>query len=173
MLLSVGEVNTNKNHRLVIEALEKIQHLDLYYIVVGKGPLLEEEKKLAKRLGVKAIFTGYRNDVKRFYQMADVFVFPSLREGLSLSMMEAMASGLPCVASRIRGNEDLLQGSQLLFKSNDADDLAKKLELALKPEIADKEVKHNDKNIRYYSIENTTAMLLKLYTAKNDWWNNK
>lgn len=104
MLLSVGEVNTNKNHRLVIEALGKIQNPNLYYIVVGKGPLMREEKELAQSLGVKAIFTGYRNDVKRFYQMADVFVFLSLREGLSVSMMEAMTSGLPCVASRIRGN---------------------------------------------------------------------
>lgn len=150
----------------MIEALEKIQNPDLYYIVVGKGPLMSEEKELAKNLVVNAIFTGYRNDVKRFYQMADVFVFPSLREGLSLSMMEAMASGLPCVASRIRGNEDLLQGSQLLFTSNDVDDLAKKLKLALKPEIADKEIEHNDRNIQKFSIENTTAMLWKLYACE-------
>lgn len=50
-----------------------------------------------------------------------------------------------------------------MFKSNNVDDLAKKLKLALKPEIADKEVEHNDRNIRKFSIENTTAMLWKLY----------
>ena len=163
ILLSVGEVNTNKNHRLVIEALGEIRNLNLYYIVVGKEPLIKEERSLAESLGVKAIFTGYRNDVKHFYRLADVFVFPSLREGLSLSMMEAMASGLPCVASRIRGNEDLLQGSQLLFKSNDVDDLVKKIKNALDSNIAEKEVEHNDKNIKKFSIANTTEMLWKLY----------
>lgn len=147
----------------MIEALGKIKNPNLYYIVVGKGPLVEEEQKLAESLGVKAIFTGYRNDVKRFYKLADVFVFPSLREGLSLSMMEAIASGLPCVASRIRGNEDLLQGSQLLFKSNDVDDLVKKIRKALDSNIAEKEVEHNDKNIKKFSIANSTEMLWKLY----------
>ena len=147
----------------MIEALGEIRNLNLYYIVVGKGPLIKEERSLAESLGVKAIFTGYRNDVKHFYRLADVFVFPSLREGLSLSMMEAMASGLPCVASRIRGNEDLLQGSQLLFKSNDVDDLVKKIKNALDSNIAEKEVEHNDKNIKKFSIANTTEMLWKLY----------
>ena len=163
ILLSVGEVNTNKNHRLVIEALGEIRNLNLYYIVVGKGPLIKEERSLAESLGVKAIFTGYRNDVKHFYRLADVFVFPSLREGLSLSMMEAMASGLPCVASRIRGNEDLLQGGQLLFTSNDVDDLAKKIRRALDLAIAEKEVEHNNRNIKNFSIENTTKKLWKFY----------
>ena len=165
VLLSVGEVNTNKNHQLVINALAKIKRSDLYYIIVGKGPLMEEEKQLAENLGIcsHVIFTGYRNDVSLFYRLADVFVFPSLREGLSLSMMEAMASGLPCVASRIRGNEDLLQGSRLLFKSGDVDDLVKKIREVLKPDVQRKEIGHNDKNIRKFSIENTIQNMWKMY----------
>lgn len=53
-------------------------------------------------------FLGYRNDVKELYEAADCFVMPSFREGLSRSLMEAMASGLPCVVSKIRGNNDLI-----------------------------------------------------------------
>jgi len=51
---------------------------------------------------------GYRKDVVELCKAADMFVFPSYREGLSLSVMEAMASGLPCTVSEIRGNIDLI-----------------------------------------------------------------
>ena len=74
-----------------------------------------------------------------------------------------MASGLPCVASRIRGNEDLLQGSRLLFKSGDVDDLVKKIREVLKPDVQRKEIGHNDKNIRKFSIENTIQNMWKMY----------
>ena len=60
-------------------------------------------------LGNRARFMGYRNDIPDFYAMADIFVFPSFREGLSVSVMEAMASGKPIVCSRIRGNTDLVE----------------------------------------------------------------
>ena len=53
-------------------------------------------------------FLGYRNDVKELYEMSDCFVMPFFREGLSRSIMEAMASGLPCIVSDIRGNRDLI-----------------------------------------------------------------
>lgn len=119
---------------------------------------------------MKAILTGYRNDVKCFYRLDDVFVFPSLREVLSLSIMETMASGLPCVASRIRGNEDLLQHSQWLFKSNDIDDLIKKIRKVLDPKITEKEVEHeqNDRNIKVFSLDNTASTMWKLYTLESD-----
>lgn len=110
VLLSVGEVNKNKNHQVIIDALTKINSKDLYYIVCGCGPLVKKYKRLCKKLKIheRVIFTGYRNDVERFYRAADVFLFPSKREGLPVALMEAMASGLPCIASNIRGNSDLL-----------------------------------------------------------------
>ena len=59
---------------------------------------------------------GYRHDVAELCEIADVFVFPSLREGLPVSVMEAMASGLPIVCSRIRGNMDLIdENGGILF----------------------------------------------------------
>ena len=51
---------------------------------------------------------GYRTDIVELLNTADIFAFPSFREGLSVALMEAMASGLPCVVSRIRGNVDLI-----------------------------------------------------------------
>ena len=111
VLLSVGDLNKNKNHRAVLEALAGMENRNLHYVVCGRGPLKEELEAFAreKGLGDRVRFMGYRNDVPAFYAMADVFVFPSFREGLSVSVMEAMASGLPIVCSRIRGNTDLVQ----------------------------------------------------------------
>lgn len=111
VLLSVGDLNKNKNHRAVLEALAGMENRNLHYVVCGRGPLKEELEAFAreKGLGDRVRFMGYRNDVPAFYAMADVFVFPSFREGLSVSVMEAMASGLPIVCSRIRGNTDLVE----------------------------------------------------------------
>ena len=110
VLLSVGEVNWNKNHQLCITALAQLHKTNLYYVICGSGTLLEKNKLLAKKLGVEkqVIFTGYRKDVAIFYQMADLFLFPSYREGLSLALMEAMVNKLPVICSDIRGNCDLV-----------------------------------------------------------------
>lgn len=109
VLLSVGEVNKNKNHQLAIQALARLS--DCYYVICGRGPLLESHRELARSLGVedRLILTGYRTDVADFYQAADIFVFPSRREGLPVAVMEAMASGLPVVCTKIRGSADLVK----------------------------------------------------------------
>lgn len=110
VLLSVGELNKNKNHEVVIRALAKLHRPNVKYLLVGQGTLKEYLENLAKKLGVEnqVIFLGFRKDVAEIYKIADIFVFPSKREGLSVALMEALASGLFCIASDIRGNEDLV-----------------------------------------------------------------
>ena len=129
VILSVGEVNKNKNHKVGIEALAKLRDKNTYYVICGRGPLMEAHKELAQSLGVgdRVILTGYRTDVADFYKMADVFLFPSFREGLPVAVMEAMASGLPVVATRIRGSSDLVQQGDL-FEPPDVDGIAKAIE---------------------------------------------
>lgn len=129
VILSVGEVNKNKNHKVGIEALAKLRDKNTYYVICGRGPLMEAHKELAQSLGVgdRVILTGYRTDVADFYKMADVFLFPSFREGLPVAAMEAMASGLPVVATRIRGSSDLVQQGDL-FEPTDVDGIAKAIE---------------------------------------------
>lgn len=129
VVLSVGEVNKNKNHKVGIEALAKLRDKNTYYVICGRGPLMEAHKELAQSLGVgdRVVLTGYRTDVADFYKMADVFLFPSFREGLPVAVMEAMASGLPVVATRIRGSSDLVQQGDL-FEPTDVDGIAKAIE---------------------------------------------
>lgn len=129
VVLSVGEVNKNKNHKVGIEALAKLRDKNTYYVICGRGPLMEAHKELAQSLGVgdRVVLTGYRTDVADFYKMANVFLFPSFREGLPVAVMEAMASGLPVVATRIRGSSDLVQQGDL-FEPTDVDGIAKAIE---------------------------------------------
>lgn len=115
MVLSVGEVNKNKNHKVGVEALAKLNDSNIYYVICGRGPLMEAHKGLARKLGVgdRIILTGYRTDVTDFYKMADVFLFPSFREGLPVAVMEAMAGGLPVITTKIRGNSDLVENAEV------------------------------------------------------------
>ena len=110
VLLSVGEMTENKNHRLALQALALLPEKPIRYVLVGRGERMEELQAQARELGItdRVIFTGYRNDVSELYPAADAFFFPSFREGLSVALMEAMASGLPAIVGKIRGNTDLI-----------------------------------------------------------------
>ncbi len=113
IVLSVGEVNTNKNHRLVIRSIAYLKDPSIHYIVAGKGDQIESNIELAKELGIKdqVHFLGYRNDIPELNQIADVFAFPSIREGLGLAAIEALASGTPVVGMDTRGiNEYVING---------------------------------------------------------------
>ncbi len=114
LFLSVGELNKNKNHEVVIRALAELKNPKIKYAICGKGPLKEYLEELAVKLGVRnqLFLLGFRTDVIEICKSADVFVFPSKREGLSVALMEAMACGLPCVVSKIRGNVDLIKNGQ-------------------------------------------------------------
>lgn len=105
MLLSVGELNKNKNHEMVIKALKGT---NVVYVIAGEGKLGKRLESAAVHNNVDLRLLGYRNDVDALCSAADVFVLPSLREGLNVSLMEAMASERPVMGSRIRGNEDLI-----------------------------------------------------------------
>jgi glycosyltransferase EpsD len=112
LMFYAAEFNKNKNHQLLIHALSTIKddvpHARL--LLAGKGPMLEASKALAERLGVGSMvhFLGYRTDIDRLLPMCDVAVASSLREGLPVNIMEAMACGLPIVATRNRGHSELV-----------------------------------------------------------------
>lgn len=120
LLISVGELSVRKNHRVVVEALRKLPS-DYWYVIVGKGDLKDELEAMDKTGRLRLL--GFRTDVVELLHCSDLFVFPSLQEGLPVALMEAMASGLPCVASRIRGNTDLIENDECLFEAKDAESL--------------------------------------------------
>ena len=125
LLLSVGELNKNKNHETVIRA---IRNMDVYYIIAGKGNLKEHLQSVIDEFGMteRVKLLGYRSDVAELYQVADIYVLPSIREGLNVSIMEAMASSLPVVCGRIRGTTDLIdENGGVLIEPKNIDECRK------------------------------------------------
>ena len=104
MLLSIGELIERKNHETIIKALPLVPE-QIYYVICGKGVLREYLEELAKKLGVenRVIFLGFRQDIPQLCHAADISAFPSKIEGLGLAGIEAMAAGVPLVASNVHG----------------------------------------------------------------------
>ena len=118
LLLSVGELNENKNHSVVIKALSSLQRdgklkdNHIVQMIAGTGNKKEALEALAKEESVDLRLLGFRKDVSELLTAADLYILPSIREGLNVSLMEAMASGTPCLAGNIRGNVDLIDTSK-------------------------------------------------------------
>ena len=110
VLLSVGELSKRKNHEIVIKALSQLEDKNVVYAICGKGSMQEYLQDLACQLNVRdrVFLLGYRTDIIEICKASDIFLFPSLQEGLPVALMEAMACGLPVVCSQIRGNIDLI-----------------------------------------------------------------
>ena len=123
-LISMGDLIDRKNYPVAIEAVAKANNPSLQYFICGKGPEEDKLKKMAEDLGVKEQihFLGFRTDIKELLKAADIFLFTSKQEGLARSLMEAMASGLPCVASRIRGNTDLIENTKCGYLCSSVED---------------------------------------------------
>ena len=126
--------------------------------------MTEKLKDLSNELGVsdKVLFMGYRNDVEDFYLLADYFVFPSLREGLPVALMEAMASGIPCIASRNRGTNDLMMNSSLLFEPKKTEELIDRITKAISEDYSE-EIVHNLNRLKEYDIRNTVEQMKSIY----------
>lgn len=110
VLISVGELNKNKNHEVIIKAIGAMKEVqNVHYIIAGQGPLDKYLLSLAERYGLenRVHLLGFRNDVIELLKSSDCFALPSLREGLSVALMEAIACNLPVICSNIRGNSDL------------------------------------------------------------------
>lgn len=120
-LLSVGELNENKNHVTVIRSLEKLHNKNLVYGICGEGPDREKLEQLIKELHLeKQVFLyGYQKHIVDYYQAADCFVFPSIREGLGMASVEAMSCGLPLIVGDNRGTREYARENAIVCKPKD------------------------------------------------------
>lgn len=111
-LLSVGRVVYQKGFDLGLRALAQLKDLDWEWRIAGDGTQIESLKSLASQLGIseRVTFLGWqsREDLVKWYHQSNLFLFPSRHEGMPNAVLEAMASGLPVIATRIAGNEELI-----------------------------------------------------------------
>lgn len=170
LLLSIGEINENKNHEVVVKALGNLSS-NVHYAIGGVGDKTVYLKHLAKELGVSDRFhlLGYLNNVEDWYKAADVFVFPSFREGLSVSLMEAMASGMPCVVSKIRGNTDLIDSKGgTLFDPHDVGSITKTLQNIIMSPYKKAMGNHNVEKIKRFDLQPILSDIKKIYQTSGD-----
>lgn len=174
MLLSIGELSTRKNHEAVIKAIHKLNNKKIKYYICGQGDLKKYLQSLINKFNLKnnVKLLGFRTDINELCCCADLFIFPSLQEGLPVALMEAMASGLPCVVSDIRGNTDLIDDGKggFLCKPNDVNGFAQKIKMLLSDrDLSTSMSVYNINKLKKYDISAINIQMKKIYqkAAKN------
>lgn len=130
IVLAIGDLNANKNHKALIEALPCLPDR-VKICIAGEGPLRQELSELAVRLGVsdRVAFLGFRKDIAALLNACDLFCLPSKREGLPVSLIEALATGTPVLASDARGCADVLgePGHRFVVRESDSRSWARQI----------------------------------------------
>lgn len=172
VLLSVGELNNNKNHETVIKAISKIDHKNLFYVIAGIGEKRAYLQNLINKLKLQNVvkLAGYRNDIENLYSMADIFVFPSQREGLSSAGVEAMSAGLPIIGSNVRGIKDFMVDgkSGYLVSPLNVNAFAQKITLLEKDQSKRLQMgTYNKETAKKFDISNVHNQMKKVYEEIN------
>jgi glycosyltransferase involved in cell wall biosynthesis len=111
VVVTVANLYPRKGQRLLLEAFAGVaSHEPPHLIIVGEGPLRGQLEAIATDLGIfgRTMFLGTRRDVPEILHAADVFALPSVAEGLPLALLEAMARGVPCIATRVGGIPEVI-----------------------------------------------------------------
>ena len=136
----------------------------LRYVICGHGEMECELKALAAKIGLadRVIFLGYREDISELCQAADLFVFPSLQEGLPMALMEAIAVKAPVVCSDVRGNRELVRERKLRFDPKKPEEIARCINWALGMDMSDTTETHL-RQIKKYRIEAAERKIRDIY----------
>ncbi len=166
VVICVGEHSVRKNHETVLRAVALLPQA--HALLCGVGEKEAELRALAQELGIaqRVHFLGFRRDVPALLAAADVFMFPSWQEGLPVAQMEAMAAGLPCVVSRVRGNADLIhQGDGgYLRRPDDAEGFSHDLAVLLDdPALRARMGERNRREMQQYSLQAVLEQVTALY----------
>ena len=127
---TIANFRPQKRHSVLLEAADLVRKRipNVRFLFVGQGPMEDQVKKRAWQMGLKdtVVFAGYRTDVPQVLASLDVFALSSGWEGLSIALLEAMACGLPAVASRVGGVSEVIEDgkSGLLVPPDDPHSMA-------------------------------------------------
>lgn len=152
LVLAVGELSHRKNHQIVVKALAEANIPNAVFMICGNAMTSantkEELEELAKKLSVDLRLMGLRDDIPQICKCADIGVMPSTREGLGLSGIEMLASGLPVVASNVHGIVDyIIDGEDGYLCSPDDEHAFSEAILKLKSEDKRKSISSKCTNI--------------------------
>lgn len=167
----VGSLTEEKGHRYLLDALARLgnEGRAASLLVIGDGPEAERLEGQARRLGIESrvALLGRREDVAEILAAVDVFVLPSLVEGLPIALLEAMAAGVACVATRVGDVPQVVEEgrSGLLVPSRDSGAIAAALErLAADPALRSRLAAYGERAVREsFSSERMTERYCALY----------
>jgi glycosyltransferase involved in cell wall biosynthesis len=138
---AVGRLAPTKGLRYLIEAFAKVKETVqwAHLVLLGDGPCRDELKQQASKTSCcdSIHFLGHKDNIEQLYGAMDVFVLSSVAEGMPRAILEAMAAGVPCIATEVGGIPEIIDGSDvgLLVPPRDEDALAEAMiTLASKPE---------------------------------------
>jgi len=171
LLGTVARLTVQKGLSYLLQALSTLRARfpGIYCVIVGDGPLRSDLESLAVRLGLEdhVRFCGLRRDVPAILQSLDLFVLPSLFEGLPVALLEAMAAGRPVVATRVAGSSEVIEDgvNGRLVPPADAAALAEAMaELLDDPEQAQALARRGQEIVRQrYTIDRVTEAYERLY----------
>jgi len=169
---SVGRLSKVKGHTYLIEAAKKVVagRPNIYFVISGDGPDKNILFNQIKRAGLsdKFFLLGNRNDISNILASLDIFVLPSLSEGTSLALLEAMCFEMPLIVTRVGNNPIILKNKpgNLLVDPARVDDLIESILLMINKKAYAKKIKENAIFVKkYYSFERMMQNYLRLYLA--------
>ncbi len=171
-VLFVGRINQRKGVDYLIDAIPKVlQNVkNIRFLLVGSGNTIFYKKR-ARELGIEQYinFVGHisHEDVSKYYASADIFILPSLYEGMPFVVLEAMAAGKPVISTNIAGIPDIINNGHtgFLIEPKNVNAIAKYITMLAKNEKLRKNVGNNGKeNIKkFFNIENVSKRLLSVF----------
>lgn len=168
IVLMIAELNKNKNHIQLINAIDtlKKQYSNIKVFCIGDGDMREdlEQQIISRNLQNNIFMLGYRQDVNKLINISDIGILMSYREGLPRNIMEFMASGRKVIATNIRGCRDLICNETVgtLVNVGDYEETAK----AIEKYYLSRDRRFNVSNeIKKYDIESVNSELLKIYES--------
>ncbi|AGX06501.1 capsular polysaccharide biosynthesis protein [Bacillus sp. NRRL B-14911] len=170
ILFFAAELNYNKHQDLLINAvyqiINKIPNVKL--LLAGEGPLKDSYRELANKFGISdsVNFLGYRNDIPNLLAISDIGVSSSRREGLPVNILEAMATGLPIIATECRGNRDLVHEGEngYILRENDIEGFARAIEELYKSQNLRKTFGENSLMfVKAYSLNDVLIEMRNIY----------
>lgn len=170
---NVAALVDHKDQRTLLKAVAEVKTDKKYlFFILGSGELEAELKGLASELKIedRVVFTGFRNDVRDFYALFDIFTLTSKEEGLGTSVLDAMANKLPIIATRGGGISEMLDHEQgaLLAEIGDFKTLAGYYTRLIENQSLRKRFgNYNLKSVEKFSVENTINKTLQIYRALN------
>ncbi|MBE2221194.1 MAG: glycosyltransferase family 4 protein [Anaerolineae bacterium] len=169
-LLSVGTVQPRKNYQMLIQAFAPLANKFPHnlYIAGGKGWLYDDMMAEIERQGLidRVRFIGFVDDedLPTLYSAADLYLFPSLYEGFGLPMLEAMACGVPVIASDVSSLPEVGEGTAVLLPPHALSEWTQTMQAVLSsPQQQEQMISAGYQNVQRFSWKNSSDQLLKIY----------